>query len=182
MCHEAGQSTFLHTQLYFYLRILIITYLATFLGTNSLYVLMCHKAVNQSIDQSCIQLVLYKLAWHNVVDTEQHSVILMYWLNSLSSCYIYWLPCYVIGLGEGVVYIVSLHRHVYLKSCLQSVYWICFTYYTPFYSTIQCLLVVGKNTWWCQPVRWPFTGVENGCTGHGVIRRHFWLYRFWLCL
>jgi len=32
-----------------YLRILIISDLATFLGTNSLSVLMCHKAVNQSI-------------------------------------------------------------------------------------------------------------------------------------
>jgi len=31
-----------------YLRILIIFYSATFLGTNSLYVLMCRKAVNQS--------------------------------------------------------------------------------------------------------------------------------------
>jgi len=49
MCHEAGQSAFLHTQLYFYLRILIISYLATFLGTNSLSVLMCRK---QSINQS----------------------------------------------------------------------------------------------------------------------------------
>jgi len=27
----------------------IISYLATFLGTNSLSVLMCHKAINQSI-------------------------------------------------------------------------------------------------------------------------------------
>jgi len=35
-----------------YLRILIISYLATFLGTNSLSVLMCRKAVNQSINQS----------------------------------------------------------------------------------------------------------------------------------
>jgi len=41
------QSAFLHTQLY-YLRILIKSYLATFLDTNSLSVLMCHKAVNQS--------------------------------------------------------------------------------------------------------------------------------------
>jgi len=31
-----------------YLRILIISYLATFLGTNSLSVLMCRKAVKQS--------------------------------------------------------------------------------------------------------------------------------------
>jgi len=33
-----------------YLWILIISYLAAFLGTNSLYVLMCCKAVNQSIN------------------------------------------------------------------------------------------------------------------------------------
>jgi len=48
MCHEADQSAFLHTQLY--LRILILSYLQRFLhGTNSLSVLMCRKAVNQSI-------------------------------------------------------------------------------------------------------------------------------------
>jgi len=35
-----------------YLRILIISYLATFLGTNSHSVLMCRKEVNQSISQS----------------------------------------------------------------------------------------------------------------------------------
>jgi len=45
MCHEAGQSAFLHTQL-IYLRISIISYLATFLDTNSLSVLMCRAAVN----------------------------------------------------------------------------------------------------------------------------------------
>jgi len=50
MCHEADQSAFLYTHLYSYLRILIISYLATFLSTNSLSVLMCHKAVNQSIN------------------------------------------------------------------------------------------------------------------------------------
>jgi len=32
--------------------ILIISYLATFLGTNSLFVLICRKAVNQSVNQS----------------------------------------------------------------------------------------------------------------------------------
>jgi len=32
-----------------YLRLFIISYLATFLGTNSLSVLKCHKAVNQSM-------------------------------------------------------------------------------------------------------------------------------------
>jgi len=46
MCHEAGQSAFLYTQC---ILILIISYLATFLGTNSLSVLMCRNAVNQSI-------------------------------------------------------------------------------------------------------------------------------------
>jgi len=41
---ETGPASFYH------LRILITSYLATFLGTNSLSVLMCRKAVNQSID------------------------------------------------------------------------------------------------------------------------------------
>jgi len=35
-----------------YLRIVFISYLATFLGTNSLSVLMCHKAVNQSSNRN----------------------------------------------------------------------------------------------------------------------------------
>jgi len=43
----ASQRFFIHNCIY--LRILIIYYLATFLGTNSLSVLMCCKAVNQSI-------------------------------------------------------------------------------------------------------------------------------------
>jgi len=43
----ASQCFFIHSCIY--LRILIISYLATFLGTNSLYVMICRKAVNQSI-------------------------------------------------------------------------------------------------------------------------------------
>jgi len=50
MCHEAGQSAFLHTQTNLY-----HIFLAKFLGTNSLSVLMYHKAVNQSINQSSCQ-------------------------------------------------------------------------------------------------------------------------------
>jgi len=46
----ASQRFFIHSCIY--LHILIISYLATFLGTNSLSVLMCRKAVNQSINQS----------------------------------------------------------------------------------------------------------------------------------
>jgi len=49
----ASQRFFIHSCIY--LRILIISYLATFLGTNSLSVLMCRKAVNQSINQSINQ-------------------------------------------------------------------------------------------------------------------------------
>jgi len=43
----ASQRFFIHSCIF--LRILIISYFATFLGTNSLSVLMCRKAVNQSI-------------------------------------------------------------------------------------------------------------------------------------
>jgi len=42
----ASQRFFIHSCIY--LRILIISYLATFLGTNSLSVLMCRKAINQT--------------------------------------------------------------------------------------------------------------------------------------
>jgi len=41
----ASQRFFIHSCIY--LRIFIISYLATFLGTNNLSVLMCRKAVNQ---------------------------------------------------------------------------------------------------------------------------------------
>jgi len=44
----ASQRFFMHSCIY--LRILIISYLATFLGTNSLSVPMCHKEVNKSIN------------------------------------------------------------------------------------------------------------------------------------
>jgi len=53
----ASQRFFIHS--YIYIRILIISYLATFLGTNSISVLMCRKAVNQSINQS--------IWWNHVV-------------------------------------------------------------------------------------------------------------------
>jgi len=43
----ASQHFFIHSCIY--LQILIICYLATFLGTNSLSMLMCRKAINQSI-------------------------------------------------------------------------------------------------------------------------------------
>jgi len=42
----ASQRFFIHSCIY--LRILLVSYLATFLGTNSLSVLMCRIAVNQS--------------------------------------------------------------------------------------------------------------------------------------
>jgi len=44
----ASQRFFIHSCIY--LRILIISYLATFLGISSLSMLMCRKAVNQSIN------------------------------------------------------------------------------------------------------------------------------------
>jgi len=46
----ASQRFFIHNCIHH--RILIISNLVTFLGTNSLSVLMCSKAVNQSINQS----------------------------------------------------------------------------------------------------------------------------------
>jgi len=90
MCHETGQSAFLHKQLYLSTNLdhiflvwfvcstsiilgtnglnsadvplsneetnKLIIYSATFLGTNSLSVLMCRKAVNQSINQSMTEV------------------------------------------------------------------------------------------------------------------------------
>jgi len=68
MCHEAGQSAFLHTQLYLSTNFDHIL-LATFLGTNSLSVLMCRKAVNQSINQSVLtRSVIEWELWRTVGD------------------------------------------------------------------------------------------------------------------
>jgi len=52
----ASQRCFIHSCIC--LRILIISYLATFLGTNSFSVLIGRKAVNQSINQSINQGLL----------------------------------------------------------------------------------------------------------------------------
>jgi len=46
----ASQRFFIHSCIY--QRILIMSYLATFLGTNSLSALMCRKAVNHPLNQS----------------------------------------------------------------------------------------------------------------------------------
>jgi len=46
---SASQRFFIHSCIY--VLILIISYSATFLGTNSLSVLMCRKAINQSVNQ-----------------------------------------------------------------------------------------------------------------------------------
>jgi len=61
MCHEASQSAFLYTQLYLSTNLDHILY-KTFLGTNSLSVLMCRKTVNQSINQSINQSDKLKLS------------------------------------------------------------------------------------------------------------------------
>jgi len=56
----ASHRFFIHSCIF--LRILIITYWATFLGTNSLFVLMCRKTINQSINQS---ISLSQIKWLN---------------------------------------------------------------------------------------------------------------------
>jgi len=52
MCHEAGQSAFLHSYTVVLMYESLSSYLAMSLGTNSRSVLMCHKTVNQSIDSA----------------------------------------------------------------------------------------------------------------------------------
>jgi len=56
----ASQRFFIHSCIY--VRILIISYLATFLGTNSLSVLMCRKTVNQSTWYSVLRVTSWELA------------------------------------------------------------------------------------------------------------------------
>jgi len=59
----ASQRFFIHSCIC--IRILIISYLATFLGTNCLYVLMCRKAVNQSITSGHLVGPIWKIVMHN---------------------------------------------------------------------------------------------------------------------
>jgi len=66
----ASQRFFIHSCIY--PRILIISYLATFLGTNSLFVLMCRKAVNQTIDSA---LVIVSLLMHLCLFVDRALVI-----------------------------------------------------------------------------------------------------------
>jgi len=67
----ANQLFFVHSCIY--LRILIISYLATFLGTNSLSVLMCRKAVNQSIDPHSFKA--------NLIHSSQVFLLCLYFLH-----------------------------------------------------------------------------------------------------
>jgi len=66
----ASQRFFIHSCIC--LRILIKSYLATFLGTNSLHVLMCRKAVNQSINQSINQSMTWTVL---CLSAHYHSVV-----------------------------------------------------------------------------------------------------------
>jgi len=62
----ASQRFFIHSCIY--LRILIKCYLATVLGTNSLSVLMCRKAINQSINAADSTNILKSrrdIFWYN---------------------------------------------------------------------------------------------------------------------
>jgi len=52
----ASQRLFIYSCIY--LRFLIISYLATLLDTNSFSVLMCRKAVNQSINQCVVNVLI----------------------------------------------------------------------------------------------------------------------------
>jgi len=81
-----SQRFFVHSCIY--LRILIISYLATFLGTNSFSVLMCRKAVNQSIKAIiqtrsactevlvCLQLTAIFHTQLDMRDGHEHDLIL----------------------------------------------------------------------------------------------------------
>jgi len=62
-----SQHFFIHSCIY--ILILIISYLATFLGTNSFSVLMCRKAVNQAINQSivCLSFCLASCTYYSVL-------------------------------------------------------------------------------------------------------------------
>jgi len=67
----ASQHFFIYSSIY--LRILIISYLAKFLGTYSLSVLMCRKAVNQSVN-----LAKIKYHTHRMFLYRYHSHLLTY--------------------------------------------------------------------------------------------------------
>jgi len=92
---SASQRFFKHSCVY--PRILIISYLATFLGTNSLSVLMCRKAVNQSIISlnsawrgSGINL-LWSLLYILFCNNQVHIMTRMFRFISWSLCIIIWM-------------------------------------------------------------------------------------------
>jgi len=93
MCHEAGQSAFLHTQLYLSKnldhtilgtnglnsadvplsnkQLNILFSLATFLGTKSLSVQLINQSINQSI-HTVIRIHLISFSYHNLVILPSH--------------------------------------------------------------------------------------------------------------
>jgi len=82
-----------------YLWILIMSYFATFIGTNSLSVLMCRKAVNQSI------------------------CMLLHWKHSSSTVYSWNLVCLVLNLETGVYQMkLSLFAARTIQRCMLNVY------------------------------------------------------------
>jgi len=82
----ASQRFFIHSCIY--LRILIISYLETFLGTNSLSVLMCRKAVNQSINHSRSSDVIHV----SVGSNRHHMETLITHHIVIQGCFVFFWP------------------------------------------------------------------------------------------
>jgi len=105
----ASQRFFIHRCIY--LRILIISCLATFRGTNSLSVLMCRKAVNQSINQS-IRIML--LCNHSPVSGPWYCAIILVYQDHITvlsfTCIRTMLLCYHSGVS-GPYYCVFIHLY-----------------------------------------------------------------------
>jgi len=78
----ASQRFFIHSCIY--LRILIISYLATFLGNAALIAFLCWCAVKQSISQSINQSVVvhYFMCWQEAVSVVVH--YFMCWKDAVS--------------------------------------------------------------------------------------------------
>jgi len=116
----ASQRFFIHSCIY--LRILIISYLATFLFTNSLSVLMWRKAVNQStlvfldtnyralIWSECCCDIIRDIIWNNTNTLVKAFTMYVRPLLEYASCL--WAPCSIVNIKKVEICPTPFYKEV----------------------------------------------------------------------
>jgi len=98
--HCQCQCFFIHSCIYLF----IISYLATYLGTNGLSVLMCRKAVNQT-NQTRNVIIKRPLSHRKVKNA-------VCWSWTYQICSLWWLPFLMDSLRLNFSKVRTLRRHL----------------------------------------------------------------------